>query len=141
MNYIWPLALVIASNVMYQVCAKSVPGELNPFVSLTVTYSLGAVLSLVLFFVLNRNADIVAEYRKMNWTSFLMGLSVVGLEVGYIYTYKAEWPLSTAQIIQAAILAIILIFVGYFAFKESFTWNKIVGIFVCVAGLGLINLK
>ena len=39
MNYIWPLALVIASNVMYQVCAKSVPGELNPFVSLTVTYS------------------------------------------------------------------------------------------------------
>lgn len=141
MNYIWPLALVIASNVMYQVCAKSVPGELNPFVSLTVTYSLGAVLSLVLFFVLNRNADIVAEYRKMNWTSFLMGLSVVGLEVGYIYTYKAGWSLSTAQIIQAAILAIILIFVGYFAFKESFTWNKIVGILVCVAGLGLINLK
>ena len=141
MNYIWPLALVIASNVMYQVCAKSVPGELNPFVSLTVTYSLGAVLSLVLFFVLNRNSGIVAEYRKMNWTSFLMGLSVVGLEVGYIYTYKAEWPLSTAQIIQAAILAIILIFIGYFAFKESFTWNKIAGIFVCVAGLGLINLK
>lgn len=141
MNYIWPLALVIASNVMYQVCAKSVPGELNPFISLTVTYSLGAVLSLVLFFVLNRNADIVAEYRKMNWTSFLMGLSVVGLEVGYIYTYKAGWPLSTVQIIQAAILAIILIFVGYFAFKESFTWNKIAGIFVCVAGLGLINLK
>ena len=35
----------------------------------------------------------------------------------------------------------ILIFVGYFAFKESFTWNKIAGIFVCVAGLGLINLK
>ena len=70
-----------------------------------------------------------------------MGLAVVGLEVGYIYAYKAGWAVSVAQIVQAAILAVILIFVGCFLYKESVTWNKIVGIVVCLAGLGLINMK
>ena len=38
-NDVWPLALVVASNVAYQICAKSVPGGMNPFASLTITYS------------------------------------------------------------------------------------------------------
>ena len=43
--YIWPIALVVASNVVYQICAKSIPGDLNPFASLTVTYLVGAAAS------------------------------------------------------------------------------------------------
>ena len=62
-------------------------------------------------------------------------------QVGYIYAYKAGWPVSVAQIVQAAVLAVILIFVGYLLYKEAITWNKIVGIIVCLAGLGLINMK
>ena len=31
--------------------------------------------------------------------------------------------------------------IGYMLYKEAITWNKIVGILVCLAGLGLINLK
>lgn len=45
-NYIWPLALVVVSNVFYQICAKSVPESMNPLASLTITYAVGAVLSL-----------------------------------------------------------------------------------------------
>ena len=29
------------------------------------------------------------------------------------YSYKAGWPVSIAQIVQASVLAVILIFVGY----------------------------
>ena len=39
LSYIWPIALVVFSNVLYQICAKSVPQNLNPFASLTVTYA------------------------------------------------------------------------------------------------------
>lgn len=49
MNYVWPLALIILSNVMYQVCTKSVPNEMNPFASLTVTYIIGAVVAFLLY--------------------------------------------------------------------------------------------
>lgn len=140
-NYVWPLALVVLSNVFYQICAKSVPDKLNPLASLTITYIIGAVVSLILYFVLNKDANIIREYSKVNWVPFVLGFAIVGLEVGYIYAYKAGWSVSTAQIVQAAVLAVILIFVGYILYHETITWNKIAGIIVCLAGLALINYK
>ncbi len=38
-NYVWPMILVIISNVIYQICAKSVPKEMNPFASLFIDRS------------------------------------------------------------------------------------------------------
>lgn len=140
-EFIWPLALVVLSNVFYQVCTKSVPKGMNPLASLTITYSVGAVASLLLFFALNKKANLIEEYRQVNFAPFLLGIVIVGLEVGYIYAYKAGWPVSTAQIVQAAVLAVILIFVGGVFYKESITWNKIVGIAICLVGLGFINYK
>ena len=46
-----------------------------------------------------------------------------------------------AQIVSSAVLAVILIFVGYLLYHEAITWNKIVGIIVCLAGLVLINFR
>lgn len=140
-NYIWPLALAVLSNVVYHICAKSVPDKINPLASLTVTYAVGMVVSLILYFALNRGAKLVDEYRKLNWAPFVLGIVIVGLEVGFIYAYKAGWPVSIASIVQACALAVILIFVGAMLFKETITWNKIVGMVVCLAGLGLINYK
>lgn len=140
-NYIWPLGLVVLSNVFYQICAKSVPEGMNPLASLTITYLVGAAASLLLYYVLNKDANILKEYNKVNWAPFVLGIVIVGLEVGFIYAYKAGWPVSTAQIVQAAVLAVILIIVGYLLYKESITWNKILGILICLGGLGLINMK
>ena len=46
-----------------------------------------------------------------------------------------------AQIVTSSILGVILIVVGYVGYKAAITWNKIVGVIICLAGLGLINLK
>lgn len=140
-NYIWPMALVVLSNVFYQICAKSVPDKMNPLASLTITYVVGAVVSFILYYALNKNANIIQEYTKVNWAPFVLGLVIVGLEVGFIYAYKAGWPVGTAQVVQAVILAVIMIFVGYMLYKEAITWNKVVGIIVCMAGFVLINMK
>ncbi len=140
-NYIWPLALVVLSNVFYQICAKSVPEGMNPLASLTITYAVGAVASLILYFVLYKETDLIKEYKQLNWAPIVLGIVVVGLEVGFIYAYKAGWPVSTAQIVQAAVLAVLLIFVGHMIYKETITWNKIAGVIVCLVGLGLINMK
>jgi len=140
-NYVWPIALVVLSNVFYQICAKSVPDGMNPLASLTITYLIGAVASMILYYALNKDANIILEYKKINWAPFILGIAIVGLEVGYIYAYKAGWLVSTAQIVQASVLAVILIFVGYLFYHEEITWNKVAGIIVCLAGLGIINLK
>ncbi|MBQ3379380.1 MAG: EamA family transporter [Clostridia bacterium] len=139
LNYVWPIALVVASNVVYQICAKSVPGNMNPFASLTVTYLIAAAASLGLFFATPHGASLAAEYDKLNWAPFVLGISIVGLEAGFIYAYKAGWQISTASIVQSAFLAVALLFVGFLLYKESITPNKIIGLIVCLAGLFIIN--
>lgn len=138
-SYVWPIALVVLSNVVYHICAKSLPAAMNPLASLTVTYLVGAAASATLFCLLNKNASLLKEYAHMNWAPVLLGLAVVGLEMGVICAYKAGWPVSTASIVQSSFLAVALIFVGFFLYREALTWNKVVGILICLVGLGFIN--
>ena len=140
-SYVWPIALVVLSNVVYQICAKSVPNALNPFAALAVTYLVGAGASIIMYYALNKNADIIKELGKLNWAPFVLGLVIVGLEVGWIYAYKAGWAVSTGSLVQGCVLAIILIFVGFLLFKEKITWNKLIGIAICLVGLLFINHK
>jgi drug/metabolite transporter (DMT)-like permease len=140
-NYIWPIALVILSNVVYQICAKAVPKEMNPFASLTVTYIVGVIASAILYFILGNSGNLAKEYSKLNWAPFVLGIVIVGLETGWIYAYKAGWQVSTGFIVQSAVLAVMLLVVGYYLYHEAFTWNKIVGVVICLIGLVFINYK
>ena len=140
-SHIWPIALVIVSNIIYQICTKSMPEGLNPFASLIVTYLVGATASAVLYFVLGSEGSLAKEYGKLNWVPFVLGIVIVGLEAGWIYAYKAGWQVSTGFIVQSAFLAIALLFVGYCLYHESLTWNKLVGVGICLTGLIFINCK
>ena len=140
-SYIWPIALVVLSNMLYQVCAKSVPDGMNPLASLTVTYLIGAVVSCAMYYILNRDANLLREVRQINWAPVVLGIVIVGLEVGFIYAFRASWQVSMAQIVSSVALAIILIFVGYLLYHEAITWNKVAGIIVCLIGLVLINYR
>ena len=141
LSYIWPIALVVLSNTLYQVCAKSVPEGMNPLASLTVTYLIGAVVSCAMYYILNRDANLFREVRLTNWAPVVLGIVVVGLEVGFIYAFRAGWQVSITQIVTSAMVAVILIFVGHLLYHEAITWNKIAGVVVVLAGLVLINYR
>lgn len=140
-NYIWPILLVVISNTVYQICAKSVPNEVSPFASLTITYAVGAVICAILHFVFHPQENIIKQFTQMNWAPYVLGIVIVGLEVGWIYAYKAGWQVSTGSIVQSAFLAIALIFVGYFLYSEALSWNKLLGTAICLIGLFFINFK
>lgn len=137
-NYVWPIALVVLSNIAYQICTKSSP-SLNPLASLVVTYTVAAIASAVLYFSLNRNGNLIREFTGLNWVPFAFGVVLVGLEVGWIYIYKAGWQVSTASIAQSSFLTVALLLVGKFLYNEPITRNKLIGIAICLVGLGFIN--
>jgi exonuclease III len=56
---------------------------------LSVTYGVGAAVSLVFYFLMNRDGTLLREYGQINWAPVVLGLVIVGLEVGYIFAYKA----------------------------------------------------
>ena len=139
--YIWPLALVVLSNIVYQISAKSVSPEVNPFASLTATYLVGAAISAVLYFTAGRGTNLLKEYSQLNWASLVLGLAVVGLEAGWIFAYRAGWQVSVGFIVQSAVLAALLLIVGRALYHEPLTWNKPVGVGICLVGLAFINHK
>lgn len=139
MSYIWPIALVVVSNVLYQICAKSIPKDMNVMASMTVTYLVGAICSAVMYFVMERDGNLLREYSKLNAAPVLLGVCVVGLEIGIIYAYKIGWPVSTATMVQSCILSAALIVVGALLYHEAITWNKLIGVALCLAGLYFIN--
>ena len=139
-HYIWPIALVVLSNIVYQICAKSAPGDMDPLASLTVTYLVGALASGILYFLLHRGGNLLREYRQLNWAPFVLGVVIVGLEVGFLYAYRGGWQVSRAQIVQSAVLAVCLVFVGALLYREHITWTKLAGVAICLVGLVFLNL-
>lgn len=139
MSYVWPIALVVASNILYQICAKSVPKEMDAMAALTVTYLVGAACSAATFFVINRDGGLLRECAKLNAAPVLLGISIVGLEAGFICAYKAGWPVSTASLVQSAFLSAALMFVGALLYREAITPSKLAGVVICLIGLYFIN--
>lgn len=139
MSMIWPIALVVLSNIVYQICAKGVPKDMDAMASMTITYIVGAICSGIMFFVMNRHGNLLQEYSKMNWAPIFLGVSVVGLEVGFIYAYKNGWAVSTASIVQSAFLAVALLFVGALLYHETINISKIIGVAFCIVGLFFLN--
>lgn len=139
MSIYWPIALMVGADMFYQICTKSTPSTLDPFAGLTITYTVGAAVCAVLYFTLDHGENLIKEWANVNWTTFILGIAIVGLEVGSIYMYKVGWNINTGYLVKSIILAIVLIFVGYILFKEQITMTKLAGIAVCLVGLYLIN--
>ena len=79
MSMIWPIALVIFSNIIYQICAKGVPKNMDVMASMTITYLVGAVCSAIMYFVMNKNGNLLQQtghqfflvYLLLDWKSVL----------------------------------------------------------------------
>lgn len=137
---LWPILLVVLSNTFYHICSKSVPSNANAFGALMVTYIVAAILTGIIFLVIVRPENAVAELHNLNWASIVLAAAIVGLELGNIFMYRAGWDISSGAFISNICLAIVLIFVGAFLFSEDISLKQVLGIFVCMVGLFLVNM-
>jgi uncharacterized membrane protein len=135
-NYIWPLLVVVGANTVYNISAKSTPSDVNSFASLALSYAIGMVLSVVMFFVTSDNKNFIAELSKTNWTALALGVAIVGLEFGYVCLYRAGWKISVGTLVANISLACVLLVVGILLYKESVTPRQLIGILF--SGIGLV---
>lgn len=137
---VWPVAIVVFSNVIYNISQKSTPQNINGFGALMVTYLIAAIITGILFVATAGIRNTTAEFAKMNWASFALGAAIVGLEIGYIYLYRNGWKVSAGSVVCNIALAVVLVFVGRLIYKETISLKQIVGIVLCTAGLAMITI-
>ena len=139
-SYIFPILMLVAFGIVYHLSAKYTPASLDPLASLTVTYAVGTVVSAVLYYVFNRNGNLIRECGAVNWTAFALGACVVGLETGSILMYRAGWNVNTSYVVHSSILAVLLLFMGALFFGEAITFRKVAGIVLCLGGVILLTV-
>jgi uncharacterized membrane protein len=138
--YVFSIVLIVASNVLYNICQKSTPENANPFSALFVTYLMATLITALIFF-LNKatHKNLFHSFKDLNWTSIALGISIVGLEFGYLMAYRAGWKISLGSLVANIALALALIPVGILFYKEGFAVYKIIGAIFCIIGLILIS--
>lgn len=137
--YIFSIVLIVASNIIYNISQKSTPENANPFSALFITYLTAAFLTIIMFLFNKTDKSLVQSFKDLNWTSIALGISIVGLEFGYLMAYRAGWKISLGSLVANIALALILIPIGILFYKEGFDFNKLLGATFCVIGLLLIN--
>lgn len=139
--YYGSVTISIFSIVCYQIFQKSINPNINPVVSVIISYAIALVCSFLLLLISPFQGSFFEEIRKANIASYLVGIAIVGIEMGYLLAYRSGFKLSLAMPVTSSVSIVILAIVGYFIYKEHLNPLKIFGIVLCVAGIFILNLK
>jgi drug/metabolite transporter (DMT)-like permease len=133
--------MIIFGGALYHVAQKSVPRAVNPFAAIIIAYAIGISLGVVGLAFDRGGGSLLDSVKDSNWAVVAIGASALIIEVGFLLAYRAGWNLSTASVITTVSVAVILIPVGMFVFKEHLSLRSAAGIACCLLGLYLITKK
>lgn len=139
-DLIIPIFIIVASNCFYHICSKSTPTNLNAFGALMVTYLTASVVTAIILIYMVKPENVLLELGKINWTSVVLGVAIVGLEAGYLFAYRAGGNVNTTPLIANTTLAVVLIVIGAVLYKEGISLKQITGIVLCLIGMIVINI-
>ena len=139
--FYFSITLTICSSALYHFVAKSTPSNVNFTVSLLVTYAVAFIVTLLTFLFFPVQNGIMAELKQLNWASIGLAVAIVGIEFGFLLVYRSGWHLGIAAVLTNVVASLILLPVAIFFFKDKISWVNIVGIFVCLIGLVMLNWK
>jgi drug/metabolite transporter (DMT)-like permease len=134
---IMPLIMIIGGGVLYHVCQKATPTTLDPFLALCISFGLASLACLGLF--ATREGLSATQLHRVNWTSIALALALVTIESGYLIGYRAGLRLNITSFVCNSLIALVLLVLGTFLYRENFTLRTGSGMVLCVAGLLLLR--
>jgi uncharacterized membrane protein len=138
--FIFSASLAILAATLYHIFQKSTPADVNPALSLLVTYGTAAIATLGLF-IFYPPQNLGQDFAKLNWASYALGLGIVGLELGTLLAYRAGWQISLLGLVVNIAAALLLLPIGLLFFREKLTPLNLLGIGLCIFGLILVNWR
>ena len=140
MQLIW-LGIAIAATVGYHVVLKLTPAGVSPYLSLAATYAVTAVAFTAVYAVMPGPLPLRTAVGQLNWTTLVLGVVIVFLDLGFLMLYRGGFDVSLGQLITQSAAALLLLLLGVAFFAEKLSLANVAGILLCVAGLWLINKK
>ncbi len=133
---ILPLLMVVGGSVLYHVCQKTTPATVDPFLALCISFALASLVCLGLFVA--RQGLSIEQLHRVNWTTIALALALVAIESGYLIGYRAGLKLNITSFVCNSLTALVLLALGTFLYRESFTLRAGSGMVLCAGGLLLL---
>lgn len=133
-----PLMLVVAGSLVYHVAAKSVPKALDPVASVIGVYAAALVASIAVY-AAARPGSMPGLTHMWNPAVAAVGLGALMIELGFLVTYRAAWPVSMASVITNGLVAVLLVPIGALLFGETITLVRLIGVGLCLVGVSLLQ--
>lgn len=137
---VWaPLLLVVGGSVMYHLSAKSIPASFDPMAALIGLYATALAGALVVFGATRAWRAPAAMPRVWHPTIAMVGLGALLIEMGFLLAYRGGLAVSTTSVVANGVVAVLLVVLGSLWFGEPFTLVKVVGVLLCLFGVGLLQ--
>jgi multidrug transporter EmrE-like cation transporter len=135
------LAVAIVATVAYHLVLKATPAEVNPFLSLAVTYAAVTVLFFAIYVATPGAESLRGALRPLNWTVLGLAAAIVLLDLGFLMLYRSGFQVSLGQLVTQSAAALLLLLLGVAFFREKLSLPNVAGILLCVVGLWLVNRR
>ena len=136
MKFWWPVFLIAACSVAYQLGIKEISGGMHPLSALTVTYLSASLTSYMLYVLLApKGENRKKEIFSWNPSALGLGFSIVGIELGVVYMYRAGWTVQTSFILTNSLIVAALMAAGALFYKEKLKLRQLAGVVLTLAGI------
>jgi drug/metabolite transporter (DMT)-like permease len=133
----WPMAIIVASFILYHIAIKALRPDLHPLAFLIAVYVVALVATIGLWVAFPALGPTGVRAEDMVWV-LMLGIALVGIEFGFLMAYRNGWSVSVAPTFSNVTLALIMAPIGLIFLKEKLGWQGFAGLALCVAGLILM---
>ncbi len=133
------MLLLIGSFLAYHLAIKTLRPDVNTLLFLLVVYSVSMGTAALLW----RAVPVSGTGLKTQdmWLAVVLGLSLVGIEYGFIWAYRSGWPVGRTTLIGNVATTLALVPIGWFLFRERLSLVNGLGFCLCMGGLVLLSRK
>ncbi|MEJ2794245.1 EamA family transporter [Iodobacter sp. LRB] len=132
--YVLAILLAVAGSVIYHLSIKFVPNEINPFLSLSISYGIALLLCLPGIYYYGGSRSV----QVLNWSVGGVALGILGIELGFLLLYRAGGHLGMSSLMTNAASTLLLLPIGLWFFRESFSITRVLGMGLSLCGLWLM---
>jgi uncharacterized membrane protein YdcZ (DUF606 family) len=139
MKNLLPIVMAVSGGVLYHVAQKSVPKQISPFAAIMMAYGIGILCCLIAIVVVPRERPLLESWQGANWAVWMIGISATVIEISILLAYRAGWNISITSVVVNISVALVLLPIGLFIFREQISWPNAVGVACCLVGLYLLS--
>jgi len=130
--------MAVTGGVLYHVSQKSIPRQVSPFAAIIIAYAIGILCCVLALILIPGRRPLLESWHGANWAVWLVGISAAIIEISILLAYRAGWNISITSVVVNISVALVLLPIGLFVFRERVSWPNAVGIVFCLMGLYLL---